>query len=326
MDQAVEMERIPRMRADGGRSPVRLGSALAFVYWGLAVIVARSISTEGPRIEVRKSDGHREPYSRRKLRNSLRRAGASRAIAEAVVAELEPRLQSGVSTGKLYRIARQALKQRSRKTAITYSLKRALLDLGPSGFPFEQFCGRLFEAMGFRVTYNQVLQGRCVRHEVDIVAERNGQRLFAECKFHNRASYRNDVKLPLYLYARSVDLRESEQGAHDAFWVLSNTTFSEDALTYGTCEGLVLAGHNTDHYPLTRGLINEHGLHPVTCVSSLKIAQKRGLIEAGAVLCRDLLDRPGYLDTLRLDDKQRERVRRECREILQRGRARKEAA
>lgn len=286
----------------------------------------RDRSSKGPAIEVRKSDGQREPYSRRKLRSSLRRAGASRSVVEEVVADLEPRLKEGISTGKLYRIARKALKQRSRPTAITYSLKRALMDLGPSGFPFEQFCGRLFEAMGYRVTYNQFLQGRCVRHEIDVIAERDGRRLFAECKFHNRASYRNDVKLPLYVRARSLDLQASGEGAHDAFWVLSNTTFSEDALAYGECEGLILAAHNTDHYPLTRGLINEHGLHPVTCLGSLKVAHKRSLIEAGAVLCRDLLDQPEYLDPLRLDEKQRQRVRQECREILQRGKARKESA
>jgi hypothetical protein len=281
---------------------------------------------EGPGIEVRKSHGLREPYSRRKLRISLRRAGASKSMAEEIVATLEPQLKDGVSTGRLYRMARTALAQRSRRTAITYSLKRALLDLGPSGFPFEQFCGRLFQVMGYRVAYNQSVQGRCVRHEIDIVAERDGHRLFAECKFHNRASYRNDVKVPMYLHARSLDLRASEDGAHDAFWVLSNTTFSEDALTYGDCEGLILAAHNTDHYPLTRGLINEHGLHPITCLGSLNIAQKRSLIEAGAVLCRDLLDQPGYLEPLRLDDRQWQRVRRECHEILDRGKARKEAA
>lgn len=277
-------------------------------------------------IEVRKSDGQREPYSRQKLQISLRRAGASASMVDEVIADLEPRLQDGVSTGRLYRMARKALKQRSRPTAITYSLKRALLELGPSGFPFEQFCGRLFEAMGFRVAYNQYRQGRCVGHEIDIIAERDGMRLFAECKFHNRASYRNDVKVPLYLRARSEDLLAANDGQHDAFWVLSNTTFSEDALDYGECAGVILAAHNTDHYPLTRGLINEHGLHPVTCLSSLKVAQKRSLIEQGAVLCRDLLDEPDALRPLRLDDRQLERVQRECREILDRGRARRESA
>lgn len=277
-----------------------------------------------PRITVRKSDGQRESYSPKKLRASLHRAGASDAVASDVIAELEPRLRDGISTGKLYRLARSALKKRSRRTAITYSLKRALLDMGPSGFPFEQFCGRLFEAMGYTVTYNRFLQGRCVQHEIDIIAERDGRRLFAECKFHNRATYRNDVKTPLYLRARSLDLAASAEGKHDDFWVLSNTTYSEDALTYGECEGLILAGHNTDHYPLTRGLINEHGLHPITCLGSLKVAQKRSLLEDNAVLCRDLTDQPSLLKPLRLDAKTETRVLDECRWILDRGRARKE--
>lgn len=276
------------------------------------------------RIEVRKSDGLREPYSPEKLHKSLRRAGASEAVAEEVIADLEVRLRDGISTGKLYRMARSALKKRSQRTAITYSLKRALLDLGPSGFPFEQFCGRLFETMGYTVSYNRFLQGRCVQHEIDIVAERDGRRLFAECKFHNRATYRNDVKLALYLCARSRDLLATDEGRHDDFWVLSNTTYSEDALAYGECEGLILAGHNTDHYPLTRGLINEHGLHPVTCLSSLKLAQKRRLLEDDAVLCRDLIDKPALLKPLHLDEKKETRVLDECRGILDRGRARKE--
>jgi hypothetical protein len=290
------------------------------------VIPHRRAASSLGRIEVRKSDGQREAYSREKLRTSLRRAGASESMVEEVIADLEPRLRDGISTGRLYRLARKALQQRSRPTAITYSLKRALFELGPSGFPFEQFCGRLFEAMGHRVTYNQFVQGRCVEHEIDIIAERDGRRLFAECKFHNRVSYRNDVKVPLYLHSRSEDLAAAKDGRHDAFWVLSNTTFTDDALAYGECAGVILAGHNTDHYPLTRGLINDHGLHPVTCVGSLKVAQKRDLIEAGAVLCRDLLDQPDYLDPLRLDDRQRRRVQQECREILQRGQARKEPA
>jgi hypothetical protein len=277
------------------------------------------------RIEVRKSDGQREPYSPDKLLLSLRRAGATPEVAKEVVADVEPRLRDGLSTGRLYRMARKALQKRSRPSAITYSLKRALLELGPSGFPFEQFCGRLFEALGYTVEYNRFLPGRCVQHEIDIIAERDGQRLFAECKFHNRATYRNDVKVPLYLHARSLDLAASKEGRHDAFWVLSNTTFSEDALAYGQCEGLILAGHNTDHYPLTRGLINDHGLHPITSLGGLKVAQKRRLIEDGAVLCRDVLDRPDLLGQLKLDDRQQERVRRECNEILTRGRARRES-
>ncbi|HSM28329.1 MAG TPA: ATP cone domain-containing protein, partial [Thioalkalivibrio sp.] len=58
-------------------------------------------------IEVRKSDGQREAYSREKLRSSLRRAGASQSMAEEVIADVEPRLREGITTGKLYRMARK---------------------------------------------------------------------------------------------------------------------------------------------------------------------------------------------------------------------------
>jgi len=274
-------------------------------------------------IEVRKSGGVREPFSEEKLRRSLQRAGASDAQVEEVVEEVTRRMYDGITTGKVYRMARQALKRRSKRASLTYSLKRALLDLGPTGYPFEQFCGRLFEAMGYRVRYNQTIAGRCVTHEVDLIAEKNGERLFAECKFHNHPSHKNDVKIPLYIQGRAQDLADSDDGCHHAFWILTNTIFSDDALRYGECVGLILAGHNTDHFPLTRELINRHGLHPVTCMTRLKVGHKRILIDNNVILCRELLEKPGHLDLLGLNDKQREQVLNEARDILECARVRK---
>lgn len=282
------------------------------------------MSQPEPQISVRKSQRNREPFSAEKLRISLRRAGASRQAINEVMEQIRPQLRDGISTTAIQRMAGRLLKRRSRKAAVTYSLKRALLQLGPSGFPFEQFCGRLFEAMGYKVEYNQTLAGRCVTHEVDIVARRNGKTLFAECKFHNRAGYRNDVKMPLYIKARSMDLQHTEQGAHDQFWLLSNTMFSEDALTYADCVGLILAGHNTDHYPLTRDLINQHGLHPITCLSRLKQAHKRALIDADVLLCREVIEQPGVLTPLNISDRETDIVLRECRDIIQSAQAKDE--
>ncbi|MGC9456001.1 MAG: restriction endonuclease [Halothiobacillaceae bacterium] len=274
-------------------------------------------------VDVVKSGGRREPFDESKLRLSLRRAGASEDDVDAVVAEVLGRMHEGISTGKVYRYARQALKRRSRRAAITYSLKRALLELGPSGYPFEQFCGRLFEAMGYAVTYNQTVAGRCVQHEIDVVAERDGQRLFVECKFHNRQGHKNDVKIPLYIQGRAQDLANGENGHHHEFWILTNTVFSEDALTYGRCVGLRLAGHNTDHFQLTRDLINRHRLHPVTCMTRIKAAHKRMLVERGIILCRELLDSPDAVDALGLDAAQKGRVLAEARDIIAIGQVRR---
>ncbi|MFP4154308.1 MAG: ATP cone domain-containing protein [Halothiobacillaceae bacterium] len=274
-------------------------------------------------VDVVKSGGRREPFDESKLRLSLRRAGAGDDDVEAVVHEVRDRLHEGITTGKVYRLARQALKRRSRRVAITYSLKRALLELGPSGYPFEQFCGRLFEAMGYSVAYNQTFSGRCVQHEIDVVAERDGQRLFAECKFHNRQGHRNDVKIPLYVQGRAQDLADGEDGHHHEFWILTNTVFSEDALCYGRCVGLRLAGHNTDHFQLTRDLINQHRLHPVTCLTRLKAAHKRILLDNRLVLCRELLENPSAMDLLGLDDAHKGQVLAEARDIIAVGQVRR---
>jgi hypothetical protein len=273
---------------------------------------------------VKKNQRPAEPFAADKLRASLVRAGARGEIAELIVEQIQAQVDEGTSTNAIHRLAHRMLKRHSKRAAVTYSLKRALQQLGPSGFPFEQFCGRLFEAMGYEVEYDVIMPGRCVSHEVDVVARNEQRTIFAECKFHNHPSYRNDVKLPLYIHSRSLDLAETPPGQHEEFWILSNTVFSEDALTYADCVGLILAGHNTDHYPLTRELINRHKLHPLTCLSRLTQAQKHRLIQDNVILCREIVAEPPVLAPLGLAKHEEKAVLRECRHILECVEAREE--
>ena len=115
-----------------------------------------------------KTSGEVEAFQERKLRSSLARSGATRREVDDVVTAVREDLHDGISSDEVFRIARRELQKHRRSTAARYSLQRALQDLGPSGFPFERFIASLWRHDGFRIRMGPRLQGRLVRHEVDV--------------------------------------------------------------------------------------------------------------------------------------------------------------
>ena len=90
-------------------------------------------------IKVKKYSGESVDFERTKLIESLMKSGADSALANQIADEVEKRLFEGISTKKIYQIAYNRLKKRQRTSATRYKIKKAIMELGPSGFPFEQF-------------------------------------------------------------------------------------------------------------------------------------------------------------------------------------------
>jgi len=81
-------------------------------------------------------------------------------------------------------------------------------------------------------------------------------------------------------------------------WLVTNTKFTSDAIKYAECVGMNAVGWS---YPLHNGLevrIDRSGLHPVTCLTSLSGAQKRMLLEKDVILCKELLNDSGLLQSV----------------------------
>ena len=197
---------------------------------------------------ITKSSGEMAPYDAEKLRRSLLRAGAEHDAADRIVANVSGRITQGMSTRSLYRMAFRQLHKRSHRAAARYRLKQGILDLGPSGFPFERFVARILEHDGYSVKVGEVVQGQCVNHEVDVVADKDAQHFLVECKYHNTPGRICDVKVPLYIKARFLDVAEQwhKQPANGSRtlqgWLVTNTRFTSDALRYGQCAGLQALG------------------------------------------------------------------------------------
>lgn len=275
------------------------------------------MSTE---IQVVKADGSVEPFKTKKLQRSLRRAGASKDEVTYIVDHILSELYDGIETQDIYRHAFKLLRESELPAAARYSMRRALFDLGPTGFPFEDFLARLFTREGYTVRTRNAIAGKCAPHELDIAAYKNDHSFVAEAKFHSRLGIKSDLQVVMYCYARLLDLREQRICKEDVcgikeLWVITNTKFTTTAEKYAQCVGIPLL--SWDH-PSKNNLydrIQQHGLYPVTVMQNLSMSHKRTLIERGAIICRDVVEKPRILRHLHLSQSKTEAVLSEARQL-----------
>jgi len=241
-------------------------------------------------IKIAKSTGIYEAFSIEKVKKSLRKAGATDEQIQAICEKLESVMPKIKSTGDLYKFVIDYMRSVDSVVASRYNLKYALMELGPAGYPFETFVSKIFKYRGYHVELNRVVQGFCVDHEVDFIAKKEGERIYVECKFHNRRGLKSDVKVALYVKARFDDIKRGlkKMGNKEIqrSLIVTNTNFTSEAIKYAECVGFEMLDWN---YPISQSLpdiINKLGMHPVTTLTSLNRRQKKELIKNGFVLCR----------------------------------------
>lgn len=244
-------------------------------------------------IQVIKGNGEKVLFDKEKLKQALASSGAGTGEQEQIAKQVEARIYDGIHTKKIYQMAFDLLKRQSHKTAGRYRLKNAIMEMGPTGFPFEVFVGKIFETMGYEVETGVMVQGKCVQHEVDVIARKPGEMIMVECKFHMDSATKSGVQVPLYIHSRFLDVKaawEEKYGKNIRYQggVVTNTRFSDDAISYATCAGLLVISWD---YPAETGLkyrIDKTGLQPVTSLISLTKKDKQLLLEKGIVLCSQL--------------------------------------
>ena len=239
----------------------------------------------GSVINVIKATGEIEPFSEEKVISSLLRAGASRQLAENIVAQTKPSLYQNIPTFEIYSIVMKILKKEQRPIAEKYNLKKAIMDLGPTGYPFEKFVAAVLQATGCQVATNQIIQGKCVSHEIDVIAE-NKEKYMIECKFHGLPGGRTDIKVALYTYARFLDVKE--KGGFDIPWLMTNTKLTQEVKTYALCMGMRVTAWDYPEGDSLNEMIDKSGLYPITASTTLPEQKKIELIGKGIVFTRDL--------------------------------------
>ncbi len=219
--------------------------------------------------------------------------GASRLEAEEIAGKIENRIYDGISTARVLQMIFQFIHRFNPRASRLYDLRRGL-SLMNSKPEFERFVQILLMNAGFEVNPNKILRGKCIEHEVDAIARKNGITYFVEVKHHY--NYHAFTGLDESRIARAL-LEDVSEGFNlgltnlkiDRAMIVTNTKYSEQALQYGTCRNIMQIGWSTAANLGLRDLIQEKKLYPLSCIRGLKADLRLKLVDSGVVLINQLV-------------------------------------
>jgi len=244
-------------------------------------------------LSVTKADGSIQLFQKEKITRTCIRMGASREVAEAVADKIERRVHDGIKSKQILNMIFRHLARYQDEVKSHIDLRRALGLMRPKP-DFEQFVQILLKEHGYEVTPNLIVRGKCVEHEVDAIAIKDGKTYAIEVKHHFNHHALTGLDVSRIARAIFEDITEGFKlglNSTDLFkaTVICNTKFSDHAKRYGDCRGIEQIGWN---YPAQHGLedmIEEKKLYPITYLKTLDATLRRRLTGEGIILLKQLL-------------------------------------
>ncbi len=273
-------------------------------------------------MRIKNNAGEIVEFEVKKLESSLRNSGADEASVKKVLEIILPNCIEGITTRELYKIAFDELKKISNSAAARYSLKKALLELGPAGFYFEQWISRVFQNIGYKTETGQLIKGHSVTHEADVIAKKDEKTYWVECKFRNAEDTKISVTTPMYVLSRIKDISNIQYnlfGTKTEFtdgWLITNTYFTKDSVAFSEYYGLRLLSWNYPKDNNIKSLVDQNALYPITCLTTLDEKQKQKLLERKCILVKELFNNLDLLDILDLDQNKKSEVLKEAKELM----------
>ncbi len=273
-------------------------------------------------MQVRKFSGELVEFDVTRLKGSLAKSGATADVVDGVWEAMRPMVYDGISTRDLYRLAFRLLKREADSFAARYSLKRALRELGPAGYYFEQWVARLFQHAGYQTLTSQLLPGNSVTHEVDVVAQKDDEQLLVECKFRNTDDAKITVTTPMYFLSRVKDFEGRDFtffGKTMRFtdgWLVTNAYLTSDSIRFGQYYRLNLLAWDHPEQSSIKRRVDNAGLYPITCLTTVNKAEKDLLLRQGCLLVKDIVDDAARLDVLGCAPRKKRRIIQEATELV----------
>jgi hypothetical protein len=177
--------------------------------------------------------------------------------------------------------------------------------------------------IGYSVQSNVILRGRCVEHEIDAIAQKEGETTYVEVKHHNRPHTYTPLDVPMKVWATLQDLNEGRKlGYHNVGFtnslVICNTKFTDHARAYANC---VKIDHICWKSPPQNGIddiIQRRSLYPVTMLKGINGKLQRLLLDNGIILLRQLAqkDAETIVEKRLITDAQLSSLRNKSRNVL----------
>ena len=234
---------------------------------------------------VIKADGKKEIFSSGKFKRSLLNAGASKAIVDEVVQKINYKRYDEIPTEKILNLTLKSLKKYKGVVA-RYDLKRAIMQLGPAGYSFEKYFAVVLRGNGYEARDGGLIKGKNITHEVDVIAIKDNKKFMIECKYHNQRGIHTRVKVPLYVYARFLDLRKY----FDYPWIATNTKCTSDVINYARGVNMRITSWDFPDKLSLRYLIEKEKLYPISVLKSVGSKIKDRLFQSDIFLIKDLVE------------------------------------
>lgn len=241
---------------------------------------------------VTKFDGRRQLYDRNKVMRTCMRMRASRKTAETVVGKIEAQLYDGITTKEILKLVFRYLKEYKPEVAYGVDLRQSIALLRPKP-DFEQFIAHMLEAEGYEVETNRIIPGKCIEHEVDVIARKGRETVCVEVKHHYQHHTYTGLGIFLESWASFEDLKAGYHANRNNFGfnkllVVCNTKISDHAKQYAKCKGFNYLAWKAPAQSL-ENLVEKHKLYPITFLKGLDQQTLVKLSNAGVVLLKQLV-------------------------------------
>lgn len=252
-------------------------------------------------VYVIKANGEKEAFDDNKIINSINRAGVPINVQSQALSYVKKNLYPNIPTSKIYKNITNFLQKTKNPYFNTrYKLKEAIMTLGPTGYPFEDFISKILQDDGYKTETRQIVCGKCVNHEIDVIARKDDKKIMIEAKFHNFPGTKTDVHVALYTKARFEDVKN--KNGFNEVWLVTNTKCTIDAISYSQCVGIKIISWSYPQGESLQDLVEKSGRIPITALTSLSESQKQKLLQNHIVLCKDIKDNPLVLSRLNLSN------------------------
>ena len=234
-----------------------------------------------------KADGRRVLFNENKILSTCRRAGADRKTAHQILKNVRSQVYQGIHTKDIYQLVLQAISDEKGRLGLhhRYQLKEAIMNMGPTGFPFENFVAKILSYSGFEISsIRNKIKGKCTHHEIDLIGISDGKKYMIECKHSSVRGSFIGLKVALYTHARFLDTSPYFDGEA----IVCNVKVSQSAKQYSNCIGQRVLSWR---YPPNKSLekiIEDNKLYPIT-ILNLNTKELEIFSSNNILLAQDLL-------------------------------------
>lgn len=206
--------------------------------------------------------------------------------AQLVADKVVEQMYDGITSKKILQLVFHNLGKHRPELKHQIDLREAVAKLRPKP-DFEKFVGLLLQEYGYRIFMNQIVDGSCVNHEIDVIAKNDDEVLYVEVKHH--LQHHTFTGLGVFLEANSTfeDLNGGKLNFSKAM-VVCNTKISDHARRYGECRGIRHIGWKSPEDKGLEQMIEEKKLYPITILKGMSPVVEARLGDAGIVLLKQL--------------------------------------